>query len=180
MKRRATKALFAAGVLRPVRPDRAVRMINAARLLRTSPATSVAIGAARHPDRPAVIDDDGVATYAELDRAGAELAAALHAQHGIGPDKPLGIMCRNHRGFIEALLAGARLGADVLLLNTDFPGPQLQQALARVELGAVVLDEEFDERFDAAGYDGARESQGFQGARPPGNPSRSRRAPAAS
>jgi hypothetical protein len=32
-------------------------------------------------------------------------------------------MCRNHRGFVDALVAANRIGADVLLLNTSFAGP---------------------------------------------------------
>src|SRR5215471_3046037 len=81
------------------------------------------------------------------------MAAALARDYGVGPARGLGVMCRNHRGFVEALLAGARLGADVLLLNTEFPGPQLGEALARHPLGAIVVDEEFADRF--AELDGA-------------------------
>ena len=35
------------------------------------------------------------------------------------------IMCRNHRGFVDATVAVAKLGADILYLNTAFAGPQL-------------------------------------------------------
>src|SRR5262249_21661839 len=97
-----------------------------------------------------------VVTFAEIDRKSAALAAALAADFGVGPTRGLAVMCRNHRGFVEALLAAARLGADLLLLNTEFPGPQLAQALARQPLGAVLLDEEFAPRFDDAGYAGPR------------------------
>ena len=41
----------------------------------------------------------------------------------------LGIMARNHRGFVEALIAANRLGADVLLLNTSFAGPALAEVV---------------------------------------------------
>ena len=34
-------------------------------------------------------------------------------------------MCRNHRGFVDALVAANRIGADILLLNTSFAGPAL-------------------------------------------------------
>ena len=63
-------------------------------------------------------------------------------------------MCRNHRGFVEAMLTASRLGADLLLLNTDFPGPQLAQALAPHAPGAIVHDEEFGA--------GARRAPGFE------------------
>ena len=40
-------------------------------------------------------------------------------------------MCRNHRGFVDATLAIAKLGADILYLNTAFAGPQLVEVLER-------------------------------------------------
>ena len=44
------------------------------------------------------------------------------------------ILCRNHRGFVESLAAATRLGADALLLNTGFSGPQLRRR-ARARAG---------------------------------------------
>jgi fatty-acyl-CoA synthase len=152
---RALRALAGAGMLAPVRPDRLPRLVAALRL-GVSPATACALAAARHPARPAIIDERGVAPAAELDRRVTAIAAALARDFGVAPPRGLAIMCRNHRGFVEALLAGARLGVDLLLLNTEFPGPQLAQALARQPIGAVVLDAEFAERFDAAGASAPR------------------------
>ena len=40
-------------------------------------------------------------------------------------------MARNHRGFVESLIAANRIGADVLLLNTSFAGPALAEVVAR-------------------------------------------------
>ena len=151
----ALRAAGRSGVLSPVRPDRLVRMVGALRL-GVGPATAAAASAARYPDHPALIDERGTLTFAELDRRAGAAAAALRDDFEVGPGRALAIMCRNHRGFVDALLAGSRLGADLLLLNTDFPGPQLGQVLERQQVGAAVLDEEFVERFDAAGYEGAR------------------------
>ena len=52
-------------------------------------------------------------------------------------------MCRNHRGFIEATLAAAKLGASALYLNTMFAGPQLVEVTRREGPKALVYDEEF-------------------------------------
>ena len=52
-------------------------------------------------------------------------------------------MCRNHRGFIEALVAASRIGADVLLLNTSFAGPALAEVVEREGADIVIYDEEF-------------------------------------
>jgi acyl-CoA synthetase (AMP-forming)/AMP-acid ligase II len=59
-------------------------------------------------------------------------------------------MCRNHRGFVEALVAGNRIGADVLLLNTSFAGPALADVLVREAADAAIYDEEFAEAVDHA------------------------------
>jgi acyl-CoA synthetase (AMP-forming)/AMP-acid ligase II len=52
-------------------------------------------------------------------------------------------MCRNHRGFVDAIVATAKVGADILLLNTAFAGPQLVGVLERESPRAVVHDQEF-------------------------------------
>jgi acyl-CoA synthetase (AMP-forming)/AMP-acid ligase II/NAD(P)-dependent dehydrogenase (short-subunit alcohol dehydrogenase family) len=180
---RTVRALARARLFAPVRPDRLVRMIAAARTSGASPATACALAAARHPDQIAIVDERGATTYGDLQRRVSALAGALHAQHGIGPDRGLAIMCRNHRGFVEALLAASRLGADVLLLNTEFPGPQLGEALAGHTVGAAVFDGELVAAFDGARYDGPRivawgegamtlDSIVARGAEPPKRPAR--------
>jgi fatty-acyl-CoA synthase len=52
-------------------------------------------------------------------------------------------MCRNHRGFVDALVATAKCGADILLLNTAFAGPQLVDVLDREAPVVVIHDQEF-------------------------------------
>ncbi|HEY6550217.1 MAG TPA: AMP-binding protein, partial [Solirubrobacterales bacterium] len=69
--------------------------------------------------------------------------AASFAAMGIGPGDGIGVMCRNHRGFIETTLAAAKLGASALYLNTMFAGPQLVEVMRREEPKALVYDEEF-------------------------------------
>ena len=64
----------------------------------------MALGAARHPDHPALIDELGTLTYGELDRRAAAVAAGLREDFGVGPDRALAVICRNHRGFVEALI----------------------------------------------------------------------------
>ena len=55
----------------------------------------------------------------------------------------MAIMCRNHRGFIEATVAIAKLGAHALYLNTAFAGPQLTEVVKREKPVGIVFDEEF-------------------------------------
>ena len=136
-------ALWRSGVLRPVDPRRLPAMARGA--LRSGPtfAAVLAIGAGRHPGRAAVIDEDGAISYAELADEVERVAGALHAEHGIEAEKTVGIQCRNHRGFVIALGAASRLGADVVLLNTDFSGRQLSEVLDREGVDLVLADAEF-------------------------------------
>ena len=149
---RALRSLATTRLLGPVRPDRMVRMALAPLQTGMGPATIVALGAARHPDHPAVIDERGMLTYAELDRRAAAVAAALHEDFGVGPNRALAVMCRNHRGFLEALLGGSRCGADLLLLNTDFSGPQLAAVVEREGPSVVIHDQEYAEACKHAGF----------------------------
>ena len=148
---RALRAMAAAGLIAPIRPDRLARMAGAPLRLGMGPATIVAASAARDPDHPALIDERGTLTYGELDRRAAALAAGLVSDFGVGAERALGVMCRNHRGFVEAVLAGSRCGADLLLLNTEFSGRQLREVLERERPGAVVHDEEYADAFEEAG-----------------------------
>jgi acyl-CoA synthetase (AMP-forming)/AMP-acid ligase II/NAD(P)-dependent dehydrogenase (short-subunit alcohol dehydrogenase family) len=154
---RAVRALRSAGGLAPVPLS---RLPIATRALRMGPgpAALVTLAAARHPERAAIADDRGEISFAELDRRGATIATGLRRELGIGGGDPLAVMCRNHRGFVEAIVAGSRLGADLLLLGTDFPAPQLAKVLERERPAAVVHDEEFAPLFEAAGFGGARVS----------------------
>lgn len=154
----ALRALVGAGALRPIPPQRLPGALRAIRAYGMGAAAGCAVSAARNPQGIAVIDERGALTFAQLDARAARIAGGLRAVYGVGKDGTgsLGVMCRNHRGFVEAMLAASHLGVDLLLLNTDFPGPQLAQALGPHRLAAIVHDEEFAPVLDAAGYDGAR------------------------
>ncbi len=150
----AARAVWHTGVLRPVRPDRAVRMLFPYARYGATPATVGALAALRHPSGTAVIDERGRLTYAELDHRAAALATALHDR--LDPGRRLGILCRNHAGFVEAALAGSRLGHDLVFLNTDFSAPQLAAVLDREGVGTIVADEEFHPLLDQAAFAGHR------------------------
>lgn len=98
--------------------------------------------AIRNGDRRAVVDERGSLTYAELDKRAEAIARAWH-RRGIKAGTGIGILCRNHRGFLDAMLASTKLGARALLLNTDFAGPQAVDVCAREGVEAIVADEEF-------------------------------------
>ncbi|NTY61354.1 acyl-CoA ligase FadD12 [Mycolicibacterium sphagni] len=145
----AVATLAKAGFLTPMRPDRTVRMVAAARDEGLTIATGFATAAARRPDSPGLIDELGTLTWRELDERAHALAAALQQLPG-GTPEVVGIMCRNHRGFVESLIAATRIGADVLLLNTSFAGPALAEVVNREQADVVIYDEEFTASVDRA------------------------------
>src|SRR3954452_11111794 len=136
------KVLREAGIVGLVRPDRAAKV--AATFLRwgASPATGVATAAHKYPHETMLIDERGSLSFERVHRRTNALAHSFAAM-GIGPGDGVGIMCRNHRGFIETTLAAAKLGASALYLNTMFAGPQLVEVTRREEPKALVYDEEF-------------------------------------
>src|SRR6202012_207637 len=92
----------------------------------------------------AIVDERGSLTWQRLQRRSNALAHSFQAL-GIGPGDGIGVMARNHRGFLEATLAAAKLGASALYLNTMFAGPQLVEVMKREGPKALVYDEEFGE-----------------------------------
>ncbi len=146
------RTVAATGALTDVRPTRLPAMGRVVLTHGVSPVTGWMLSAQRAPDRPAVIDDAGSITYAELDRRTNALARALQ-QRGFAAGDGLAVMCRNHRGFPEALLAGGKLGARLLFLNTEFAAPQLRDVLAREAPTHVIADAEFADMLASAAPD---------------------------
>jgi acyl-CoA synthetase (AMP-forming)/AMP-acid ligase II len=140
----AARVLATAGVLRPVSPRTLAGMAAASRRYGRTLAGGVATAAVRHGDRPAITDELGTISYAELHRRSNALARAL-ADRGVRPGRGLGLLARNHRYFVETVAAASKLGADVVLLNTGFSAPQLRDVLEREDVAALVHDGEFDE-----------------------------------
>jgi fatty-acyl-CoA synthase len=134
--------IVARSVLAPERPDRIVRSIAAMAPWGQSVAGLLAGAAARYPDRVAVHDDDGSATYRELWQSARSLAGGLRAE-GIGPGSAVGLLMRNHRRFVVASAAVAATGADLVLLNTGFAAPQLADVVEHERLRALLHDDEF-------------------------------------
>ncbi len=136
------KILHEAGIVAPLRPDKALKIGSTFLRWGASPATGIATAAIHHPHEIALIDERGSLSFERLQRRSNALAHAF-AEIGIGYGDGIGIMCRNHRGFVEATLAAAKLGASALYLNTMFAGPQLVEVTRREGPRALVYDEEF-------------------------------------
>ena len=144
------KVLVDAGVVRPMRPDRAWGVLRTIQKWGRSPAAGSISLAERFPDEPMIVDELGSLSYSEVHTRTNALAHAL-SDAGIVEGDGVGIMCRNHRGFIEATIAASKLGANSLYLNTAFAGPQLVDVVKREKPRALVYDEEFSGLLAEAG-----------------------------
>ena len=143
------RVLGSAGVIRLYPPHKLARLGVTLARWGMGPAGGFAAMAVLHPDRLAVVDELGELTFGEVHERSNRLADALRAK-GVGPGDGIAVMCRNHRGFVDVSIAAAKLGADILYLNTAFAGPQLVDVLERESPRIVVHDEEFGELLDKA------------------------------
>ena len=90
-----------------------------------------------------IVDELGTLTFGEVHRRTNALAHAL-SDAGIKEGDGVGIMCRNHRGFIESTVAVSKLGA-----RRALPEHRLRRARSsprwskREKPVAIIYDEEF-------------------------------------
>jgi acyl-CoA synthetase (AMP-forming)/AMP-acid ligase II len=150
------RTLWRTGMFKPERPDRSVRVLRTLRRWGSSSAAGYTISAIRCPERLAIVDERGTLTFAEVEARTNALARALRAA-GVGEQDGVALMCRNHRGYIEANVACAKLGASLLYLNTAFAAPQIADVLRREAPVALIYDAEFAELV----LEGAREMLRF-------------------
>jgi acyl-CoA synthetase (AMP-forming)/AMP-acid ligase II/uncharacterized membrane protein len=138
----SVKVLVDAGVVRPMRPDKLWDVLRTLQKWGRSPAAGAISLAARYPDETMIVDELGTLTFSELHTRTNALGHSL-SDAGIGEGDGVGIMCRNHRGFVDATVAVSKLGANALYLNTAFAGPQLAEVVGREKPKAIIYDEEF-------------------------------------
>ncbi len=146
----AARVLGRAGLIAPMRPDRAARAGRELWRFGPTPAAGYGAAAARTPDDTAIIDELGRLSFAAVHRRTNALAHSL-ADAGVREGDGVAIMCRDHRGFVEATVAASKLGAHALYMNTAFAGPQLTEVVKREQAAAIVYDQEFSEILTGAG-----------------------------
>ncbi len=159
LRGRVTAGVILARVNLPLfeRPDRLARSLLAMAPWGTTLPGVLAAAAGRYPDRIAIHDDDGGITYAQLWDRSQRIAGALLAR-GIGEGTRIGLLARNHRGFVEGLVAASATGADVVLLNTGFAAPQLAAVVRSEGVTVIVHDDEFTDVVAGAGVETYDES----------------------
>ncbi|WP_424187336.1 AMP-binding protein [Actinokineospora sp. G85] len=139
----AVAVLASTGLAGQARPRHLRASARALRTTGTSAATLLALAAEHRPDAPGLVDDAGALTFAELDDLSSRLARGFAERRGPGRGATVAIMCRNHRYWVVATIAAARLGADVVYLNTEFSAPQLAGIWERLTPDLLVVDAEF-------------------------------------
>lgn len=100
------------------------------------------LNARRHPDRPAVIDEEGEFSYRELDEAAHAVANGL-IEKGVKGGDGIAILARNTRWFLIANYGAARVGARIILLNSEFSGPQIKEVSEREGAKLIIYDDEY-------------------------------------
>ena len=109
--------------------------------------------AVRHRNRAAVVDHRGTVTFGDLDRGSSCLAQGFRAL-GLASGDHLGVLCANHRDFVEVSIAAAKAGLACVYLNTGFAAPQLGEVLIREGVRAIVVDSDLLAVVEASGFDG--------------------------
>ena len=83
-------------------------------------------------------------TYADLWFGTDGIARGLR-RRGVGAGSTVGILARNGRVFVQSVVAAAKVGADVVYLNTGFAGPQLADVVAHEGVDTILHDDAFAE-----------------------------------
>lgn len=111
---------------------------------RDTVCTAFAAQVARHPDRPAVLADDGRLTYRELGTAVAATAAAIRAAAGDPGGVPgrAALLCRHGATTITGLLAALVSGRAYVPLEPSFPVQRLAHILADSRADVLLVDAE--------------------------------------
>lgn len=135
------RKMFEAGALRLESPQHMAAML--ADIRRWGELGMIpALNGRRHPNRTAIIDDEGEMTFGELDAAAHALANGLLAM-GVRGGDGVAILARNHRWFLVSVYGAARTGARIIMLNSEFSGPQIKEVAAREGARVVIYDDEY-------------------------------------
>jgi fatty-acyl-CoA synthase len=108
-----------------------------------------AANARRNPNGTAIIDDDGELTFKELDDAANAVANGLLGI-GVKGGDGVALLIRNHRWFLIALYGAAKVGVRLILLNSEFSGPQIKEVSERESAKLIIFDDEYTKAVSAA------------------------------
>ena len=96
--------------------------------------------AKNHPDRPALVDESGSTTWAELAQRVTRLSNAF-ADRGIGAGDTIAMMMGNRRELYEVLLAAAHTGFTVVPVNWHWVADELAYVIEDSGGRALVVED---------------------------------------
>ena len=99
-------------------------------------------------DRVALVVDDRVSTYADLEDRANRLADRLAAE-GIGPGDHVGCYLYNGPEYLETMIAAFKLRAVPINVNYRYVADELRYLCADADLKVLVHDIDFDDRVEA-------------------------------
>jgi tyrocidine synthetase III len=108
--------------------------------------------ALKTPDHIAVVFEDRLLTYKDLDEQSNQLAAYLVSEHHVQADDLIGIMLNRSEKVIVAILGILKAGAAYVPVDPEYPEARLQFILS--DIGAKVLITQTDYIFDLGWYQG--------------------------
>ena len=103
---------------------------------------SIALHAAEHPDRPAIISEHGDRTFAALNARANQLVRALRAR-GIAPGAGVALLCANRPEFAEVVAATLRAGYRLTTINWHLTGEEVGYIVDNCRAEAFVADARF-------------------------------------
>ncbi|GAB89908.1 acyl-CoA synthetase [Gordonia rhizosphera] len=160
----AVRVLQKTGAIDLTRPGAFVHAVKRTKII--GPASAVIVhGAEEYPDAPALTDERGTLTFAEVDRQSNALANAMLAS-GVEPGSVIGVLARDHRGLILALSAAGRAGYRLAMMNTGFGKTQFVEVAERENVRAMLYDEEFTDLLEGLPDDMPRILTWVDGDRP--------------
>ncbi|BBX86373.1 acyl-CoA synthetase [Mycolicibacterium aubagnense] len=143
----AVRRLYETGLLDLANPGVMLETAKNAPIF--GPQASMAIqGGRKYAGLPALVDERGTLTYRQIDDQSWALARGLRGL-GVTEGSVVGLLCRDHRGLILAMVACGKLGARLVLMNTGFAKPQFAQVCEREGVKVVLHDSEFLGLLDA-------------------------------
>lgn len=92
------------------------------------------------PDRPALIDKDGILSYSKLEQRVDQVANGLH-RLDVGPGDRVGLICDNRAAFVIAYYAILRIGAIVVPINTMLKAQEFAYYFLDADMRAVICQE---------------------------------------
>lgn len=116
------------GIGRPARPGDGINVVDA--LHRNASA---------HPTRPAIVDDSGPVSYADLDRRVARCAATLRG-YGLGSAEAVALVLPRSVGLAVAILAALRAGTAFTVINPTAPPARIRRLVADCGARLVVAE----------------------------------------